>query len=135
MGQDTKLIHSFNKYLLHLLRLFFGHDTAISKNVQNIVFKTLAIKYQRVAIPERWETYKMSPKITSVYYCLQTSLCIGRENPGKKKKPQISLHWGKLGIQVGRDGGGRVSASQVALIIKNQPANAEDLGDVDSIPG
>ena len=31
MGQDTKLIHSFNKYLLHLLRLFFGHDTVISK--------------------------------------------------------------------------------------------------------
>ena len=64
--------------------------------MQNIVFKTLAIKYQRVAIPERWETYKMSPKITSVYYCLQTSLCIGRENPGKKKNPKspfIGENW------------------------------------------
>ena len=30
MGQDTELIHSFNKYVLHLLR-FFGHDTVISK--------------------------------------------------------------------------------------------------------
>ena len=73
--------------------------------MQNRVFKTLGIKYQRIVIPERWETYKMSPKITSVYYCLQTSLW-HRQGKPRGKKPQISLLWGKLGKQVGWDGGG-----------------------------
>ena len=29
----------------------------------------------------------------------------------------------------------RLSASQVALVVKNPPANAEDIGDASSIPG
>ena len=38
--------------------------------MQNIVFKTLGIRQRRTAIPKRWETYEMSPEITSVFYDL-----------------------------------------------------------------
>ena len=63
--------------------------------MQNIVFKTLGIRHQRIAIPERWETDKMSLKITSVYYCLQTSLW-HRQGKPRKKTPNLPA-LGKIG--------------------------------------
>ena len=43
------------------------HDTFCLRQTkkQSILFKTLDIRHRRTAIPERWETCKMNPTITS----------------------------------------------------------------------